>query len=181
MGLREEKGRIRAELSAIRIRPEERERASSLICDRIRSLEVWKDAKTVLLFAPLPDEPDILELVDCSKIICFPRYKSDRAYESAVINDLMDLVTGKFGIREPSVECPNTKAGDIDLTVIPGVAFDRYCNRLGRGRGFYDRWLLQLAGWKIGVGYDHQLVHAIPTEPHDVQLDMVAAPSHMVD
>ena len=57
MGLKEEKARIRAELSAIRIRPEERELDSSLICDRIQLLEAWKKAKIILLFAPLPDEP----------------------------------------------------------------------------------------------------------------------------
>ena len=179
MGLKEEKARIRAELNAIRIRPEERELDSSLICDRIQLLEAWKKAKIILLFAPLPDEPDVLRLYDCSKIICFPRYKADRGYEAAIINNLKDLVPGKFGIREPSGKCAKVEAADIDLTLVPGVAFGRNRSRLGRGRGFYDRWLMQLAGRRIGVGFDHQLVSGIPTEPHDVQLDLVVVPSCM--
>ena len=177
MGVKEEKARVRAELGAIRIRPNERNEASVLICERIASLDEWISAKTVLLYAPLADEPDILSLVDPSKTVCFPRYNADRTYEAAVISNLEDLVTGKFGIMEPTVKCNKLEASEINLTLVPGVAFDREMNRLGRGRGFYDRWLMDLSGKKIGVGFDHQLLDTIPFEPHDAQLDVIAVPS----
>jgi len=65
--------------------------------------------------------------------------------------------------------------------IVPGLAFGKDCYRLGRGRGFYDRWLTELAGHKIGVGYDHQLIETVPREEHDVQLGGVATPSCWVD
>ena len=180
MGVKEEKARVRSELGAIRIRPDERNKASALICERISSLDEWIAAKTVLLYAPLPDEPDILPLVDRSKTICFPRYNADRTYEAAAINDIEDLVIGKFSIMEPSDKCTKLKADEINLTLVPGVAFDKDMNRLGRGRGFYDRWLMELSGEKLGVGFDHQLLDLVPAEPHDVHMDIIITPSRAI-
>ena len=97
-----------------------------------------------------------------------------------MVTDLKDLLPGKFGILEPSENCVKVDASEIDLTLVPGLAFDQYRNRLGRGRGFYDRWLMQLSGKRIGVGFDYQLVDTVPTEPHDIQLDLIALPSRIV-
>ena len=180
MGEKKKKAKVRSELGAIRIRPNERNEASALICERISSLDEWISAKTVLLYAPLPDEPDILRLVERSKTICFPRYNVDRTYEAAAINDLEDLVPGKFGIMEPSNKCNNLEASKINLILVPGVAFDTDMNRLGRGRGFYDCWLKDLSGKKIGVAFDHQLLDLVPTEAHDVQLNSIVMPSRTI-
>jgi 5-formyltetrahydrofolate cyclo-ligase len=177
MAVNEEKAKVRAAISAIRIRPEEREEASSAIHDRIMRLKEWQDAETVLLYAPLPDEPDVERLFDQSKRICFPRFKVDRDYQSAIVETVQDLVVGKFGIKEPPPKANEVGGSSIDITLVPGLAFDEDCNRLGRGRGFYDRWLPQLSGVKIGIGFDHQLIGAVPNEPHDHQLDMVVMPS----
>jgi len=177
MGVKEDKAKVRAELGTIRIRPEERKEASVLICNRILSLHEWISAKTVLLYAPLPDEPDILSLIDDSKTICFPRYNTDRTYEAAAINHLNDLAPGKFGILEPPDRCNKVKPTEINLTLVPGVAFDKDMNRLGRGRGFYDRWLKELSGEKLGVGFDRQLIDLVPAEPHDVRMGLVITPS----
>ena len=177
MAVNEEKIKVRAEISAIRIRPEEREEASLAICNRIKALEVWRGAKTVLLYAPLPDELDVMRLFDHSKTVCFPRFKSNRGYESVAAECIEDLVAGKFGIQEPPPEAKEIRASDIDITLVSGLAFDEACNRLGRGRGFYDRWLPQISGIKIGIGFDHQLIDAVPTDNHDHQLDMVVMPS----
>jgi len=180
MAVNEEKAKVRAEICAIRIRPEEREEASSAICNRIKALEVWKCALRVLLFASLPDEPGIMRLFDPKKIICFPRFKPDRGYQSAISKSINDLVPGKFGILEPPKEAQEVEASSIDITLVPGLAFDKLCNRLGRGRGFYDQWLSQLSGTKIGVGFDHQLLGSIPVEEHDRKLDMVITPSEEI-
>jgi 5-formyltetrahydrofolate cyclo-ligase len=181
MEANEEKAKIRAEISTIRIRPEERKEASSAIYDRIKSLEVWQNAQTVLLYAPLPDEPDVMWLFDESKRICFPRFRADRGYESALVEATQDLVVGKFGIPEPSPKANEVNALGIDITLVPGLAFDEACSRLGRGRGFYDRWLPQISGIKVGIGFDHQLIGAVPTEAHDHQLDMVVVPSRAIN
>ena len=84
------------------------------------------------------------------------------------------LVFGAFGILEPQGERP-CPAGEIDLVVCPGVAFTADGRRLGRGRGYYDRYLGDPAfrGFRVGVCYAHQLVDDLPVEPHDVRMDRV--------
>jgi 5-formyltetrahydrofolate cyclo-ligase len=96
------------------------------------------------------------------------------------VDDPGDLMPGKFGVLEPVAEAPEVPPEGVDLIVVPGLAFDKECYRLGHGRGFYDQWLLALPGMKIGVGFDHQLLDLVPREPHDVQLDGVIVPSRCV-
>ena len=76
-----------------------------------------------------------------------------------------DIVTGKFGVREPAAHCAEIPLEKFDLVLVPGMAFDLRGNRLGRGRGFYDRLLENISGVKCGVGYDFQLLENIPAEP----------------
>ena len=83
------------------------------------------------------------------------------------------LAPGAFHIEEPRGE-PFTDYAGIDLAVIPGVAFDRAGNRLGRGKGYYDRLLPRLADtYKIGLCYPFQLADSLPAEAHDVRMDEV--------
>ena len=83
------------------------------------------------------------------------------------------LKTGVFGILEPSEDCEAVPESEIDLIIVPGVAFDRQHNRLGRGKGFYDRLLSTLDVPKIGICYDFQLKDQIPTEPFDRKMDLI--------
>ena len=79
----------------------------------------------------------------------------------------------QFGIGEPTGP-EFTDLESIDMIIVPGVAFDSHGNRMGRGRGFYDRLLKSTPNAaKIGVGYDFQLLDTIPVEPHDVPMDCV--------
>jgi 5-formyltetrahydrofolate cyclo-ligase len=68
----------------------------------------------------------------------------------------------------------------FDLVLVPGMAFDLHGDRLGRGRGFYDRLLAEASGVKCGVGYDFQLLEKIPAEPHDAKVDFIFTPSRCV-
>ena len=181
MGIKEDKAAVRAEISAFRIHPEERARASVAVCDRVSKRVEWVSAGTVLLYAPLPDELDVLSLISAGKRFCFPRYQADRCYSAAWVRSPEALVPGKFGIPEPPVDAVQIPASEVDFVIVPGLAFDMDCHRMGRGRGFYDRWLTELAGQKIGVGFDHQLIERVPREEHDVQLDGVVTPSCWVE
>lgn len=79
---------------------------------------------------------------------------------------------GAFQIEEPTGnDCVN--CSDIEVIVVPGVAYDRNGNRLGRGKGFYDRLLENYKGYKIGVGYPFQVLESLPVDEHDVKMDMV--------
>ena len=82
------------------------------------------------------------------------------------------METGYREIQEPAgEECVNPS--EIDIAIIPGVAFDRHCNRLGRGKGFYDRLIPYLECKKIGLSFDFQIVEQVPCEEFDKPLDMV--------
>jgi 5-formyltetrahydrofolate cyclo-ligase len=81
---------------------------------------------------------------------------------------------GAFGIREPVGETINDY-GQIELAVIPGMAFDRSGNRLGRGKGYYDRFVPQLSAYKIGLCFPFQLVDNVPADTYDQLMDEVIA------
>lgn len=180
MDIKAEKAAVRAEMSAFRIRPEERATASAAVCEWLRAREDWHAADTLLLYAPLPDELDVMPLMDAGKRFCFPRYQADRVYAAAWVKDAAALVPGQFGILEPPPDAPEIPPDEVELVIVPGLAFGADCHRLGRGRGFYDRWLTVLGGRKIGVGFDHQLIDTVPRESHDVQLHGVATPSRWI-
>ena len=177
MGIKEDKAVVREQMRGFRISESECAEASTAIRDALTALACWKSAGTVLLFAPLPDEPDTFVLPRDGKRFCYPRYHADRGYEAALADVPDELLPGKFGVLEPTPEALEVLASEVDLVLVPGMAFDEECYRLGRGRGFYDRWLLALPGLKIGLGFDHQLIDRVPREAHDVKLDGVIIPS----
>ena len=178
MGIQKAKAALRAEMASIRVRPDERSLDSVAICQHVKALPEWAEARVILLFAALPDEPDVYGLWDESKQVCLPRFRADRTYEAAFVMNRNDLVSGQFGILEPPKNAVCVGPSEVDLVITPGVAFDAAGHRLGRGRGFYDRWLEGLTAFRCGVGYDHQLVHdSVPHEPHDARMGVVVTPS----
>ncbi|MGB0581825.1 MAG: 5-formyltetrahydrofolate cyclo-ligase [Limisphaerales bacterium] len=151
---------------------------------RLVASETWRAAGRVLLFSPLPDEPQFSEVWESNdgKTLCLPRFVADTgAYEAAVIaNRETDLVKGKFGIPEPGPECSSLLLNQLDLVLVPGVAFTPFGARLGRGRGFYDRILAAVTGRKIGVAFDEQLVDELPVESHDQWVDAILTPTRWI-
>ena len=176
MGIAEEKAALRAKMAAVRLTPEERAEASAAVCAQIEQSDFWQKARVVLLFAPLADEPDLTRLCIEGKQLCFPR-TVDEGYEVGRGYGFAELDTGRFGVLEPPRSQPAVPRDLIDLVLVPGMAFDNACRRLGRGGGFYDRWLGELTGGKIGVGFEHQRIRRVPSEPHDRVLDAVVFPS----
>ena len=130
-------------------------------------------AERVMLYNALPDEVQtqaFLEKWHLKKQIILPTVVGDDIIPVAYEKDT-DFAVGDFNILEPQNE---PYKGDFDLIVVPGVAFDRKGNRLGRGRGYYDRFLCQhLSVKRIGICFDFQLVDEIPTEPFDIRMDEV--------
>ncbi|MGA2854718.1 MAG: 5-formyltetrahydrofolate cyclo-ligase [Verrucomicrobiota bacterium] len=169
---------IRAALE--KISPAVRAVESIDLCDRLEAQ--LRSAHTILFFAPLADELDVWPLLEkflaAGKICALPFFDaSTQSYSARQVQNLAsDISTGKFGIREPVANCPEIPLEKFDLILVPGVAFDWNGNRLGRGRGFYDRLLKQVSGLKCGVGYDFQLIGKIPMEPHDAKVNFVVTP-----
>ena len=165
----------------------ERAAAATQLCARIKTLELWRAAKSVLFFAPLPDEPDIWPLVEgflnSKKTVALPRFDSAaNKYVACQIENLAeDVVSGKFGIREPKNSCHILPLNRFDLILVPGVAFDLHGRRLGRGKGYYDQLLTEVRGKTCGIAFDEQIVAAIPVEPHDIPLNCILTPTRSIE
>ncbi|HUA37332.1 MAG TPA: 5-formyltetrahydrofolate cyclo-ligase [Candidatus Sulfopaludibacter sp.] len=181
-----QKGALRKQLREAlqKLSPAVRAAESIELCDRLEPQ--LQSARTILFFAPLPEEPDVWPLLEkmlpTKKICALPAFNSTaRTYLARQVRNLTsDLSAGKFGIREPSATCGEIRPDQFDLVLVPAVAFDWHGHRLGRGGGFYDRLLAKAHGIKCGVAFDAQMVKAIPAETHDVRMDFIATPSRLV-
>ncbi len=171
---------MRASLAAIK--PEDAWWMSGNACRKVAEAPAWNSAKTVLVYAPLPDElnctPAAMVALECGVRVCVPRVDwPNRRLEAVPITDFnADLLPDRHAVRSPRPDLPAIDPALIDAALIPGLAFDRAGGRLGRGGGFYDR-LLATPGFravKIGVGFGVQLVVDVPRAAHDVRVDIVA-------
>ncbi len=156
-----------------RLQPEERAEMSAVLCDRIRSRDEFREAKVVMMYYPIQNEPDIRPLMEeykDEKIILLP-VAHRKKMEMRRYTGKAGLHRGNFGIPEPAGE-PFTGAPDI--IIVPGVAFDKEANRLGRGGGYYDRFLKHFhRAKKYAVAYDFQIVKKVPMASFDMQMDAV--------
>lgn len=155
---------------------EQRRAASEQIFAAVEALPAFAAARCVAVFCSLADEPDteaFLMRWSNSKQLFVPRVEGDvmrfYAYDPAV------LATGAFGIAEPACAGVCCDPAAIDLIVVPGTAFTAAGERIGRGRGYYDKYLAQqgMRALRVGVCYAHQLVDRLPVEAHDVGMDVV--------
>jgi 5-formyltetrahydrofolate cyclo-ligase len=166
-----------------RLTPANRAVASTQLCGRLKEQGIWREARSILFFAPLPDEPDLWPLLAGAlvenKLVALPYFDPEtRAYFARRIRDLTtDVGIAHFGIREPLPSCPDQPLNQLDLVLVPGVGFDCDGRRLGRGKGYYDRLLKLVRGVKCGVAFDEQMVSAIPVTPHDVDLNCILTPT----
>ena len=136
-------------------------------------------AQTILLYHALPDEVDTRPLLSAlylqGKTLLLPKVISDTEMTIHRYDGENALSKGlSFGIMEPD-NSPFTDYSAIDLMIIPGMAFDNIGNRLGRGRGYYDRFLSQMPCnvYKIGVCFPFQIVPVVPSDSHDIVMDEV--------
>lgn len=155
--------------------PEQRSEASHRIFSEVESLPSFARVRVIALFAALPDEPQTKEFIERwrdRKRIVLPRIEGSEMRFYDYTPDSMQ--SGSFGIDEPQGATP-CATEDIEMMIMPGVAFTSNGCRMGRGKGFYDRYLSQ-AGFRamtIGVCFKEQMVEQIPTEMHDKRVDMV--------
>jgi 5-formyltetrahydrofolate cyclo-ligase len=163
-----------------------RERASAGACALLQDQKAWQEARSIFFYSPLPNELDIWALVPealkLGKTVLLPRFEEATGiYGAAQVTDIgADLTPGKFGIQEPGNHTAWHPLNQLDLTLVPGVAFDACGGRLGRGRGFYDRLLAQVSGAKCGIAFDEQLAPHIPSEPHDIRLNCILTPTRWI-
>ena len=166
---------LRAHIKALKKQhtQEQLQEQSEVLLGKLEQHPAFVNAERVMLYSALPDEVQtqaFLEKWHLRKILILPTVVGDDIIPVEYGQDTTFAV-GDFNILEPQND-PYT--GGFDLIVVPGVAFDRQGNRLGRGKGYYDRFLSQhLDVRRIGICFDFQLVDEVPAEPFDIRMDEV--------
>lgn len=153
---------------------------SQQILDQLEKMTCFREAKTVLLYYPIQNEVDVLPLVKKykhEKTLLFPvSHRYGMTVHPYAGNKNMHR--GKFGIPEPTTPAYE---GEIDLVIVPAVAFDEKGRRLGRGGGYYDRFIKKLThAVLVGVGYDFQLIDEVPAARHDQRVHRIILPSKTI-
>ncbi|MCM1518351.1 MAG: 5-formyltetrahydrofolate cyclo-ligase [Pseudoflavonifractor sp.] len=159
----------------------ERRARAEMIFRRVVGIPRFATARNVLAYHALPDEvptADILRRCAAVKELFLPRVHGDTLEILPYRPDMMQR--GSFQIMEPMGH-DTVDVRMMDVIIVPGVAFDRAGNRVGRGKGYYDR-LLESHGDAvlIGIGYDFQLVEGIESEPHDVRMDYIVTDKEII-
>ena len=145
------------------------------VIERLLHHERVRQARTVLMYWSLPDEVDTHQAVDTLlthvKKVLLPVVTDHCSMELREYEGRATLREGAFHIYEPTGR-PFAQYDEIDVAVIPGMSFDNHGNRLGRGKGYYDRFLSQHPGiYKIGICFPFQKRDTIPADEHDIQMD----------
>lgn len=160
--------------------PEERARQSTIIIQKLKALPKFQNAQKVLLYVSLPYEVHTHALIrECleTKEVYLPKVNlAQGMIELYRLEKWSDLTRGPFGALEP-VSTAKIDAGELDLAVIPGVAFTLAGKRLGHGLGYYDKLLAQAPQlYTIGLAYAQQMKEDLPLEEHDINLHLVLSP-----
>lgn len=146
---------------------------SEVILSKLEKHKAFKDANIVMLYASLPDEVNTHSFIEKwrnKKHIILPTVSGDDIIPVELGKETT-FATGDFNIMEPQNEPYH---GSFDLIVVPGVAFDSDGNRIGRGKGYYDRFLSHHPKVKrIGICFDFQYIDKVPTEENDIKMDEV--------
>ena len=158
-----------ATLSAI-----EKEKRATALLQKVFAHPAFQQAQRIMLFWSLPDEINSLPLIEhalaVGKQVYLPVVKDDilliKPYNAT------QMAVGAFSINEPQ-GAATYSASEMDLIIVPGVAFDVYGNRMGRGKGYYDKLLTNATAYTIGVGYAEQSYLSIPVEEHDKVLNEI--------
>jgi len=186
MVLKKEKSELRQKLieRLLSLAKEELKRRSENVTEKLSQLPIYKDAKVIMAYYPLRGEVDIKEMMKKdwgAKRWCFPVMELEknhlRIFEVTNLDE--DFIKGPFGVMQPDTQkAKEVDISEIDLVIVPGLAFDRQRNRLGRGAGFYDRFLKSIKppAKKAGVAFDFQVLQNLPIHlPFDEKVDLVVS------
>ncbi len=179
------KAALRKEIRALlrQLPPEEKQRQAYAAAARVLRCEQFLRARTLMLYRSTPLEIDTVPLLIAAeaagKKVAYPVCVDDFSMIAAVPGSPDAWQRGRYGIWAPALERSEIITPEqIDLVIVPGVAFDRQCFRLGQGRGYYDRFLSAAHAYRIGCAFDVQIVPALPAEAHDIPMDLVVSAHH---
>ena len=166
---------LRARLKALS--PAQRQAGDDALLRRFLSLPQVEAAQTLLLYHGMGTEPDtsrmLVPLWEAGKRLCLPRCLPENTLEARLIRPDSRLVRHAYGMWEPGEDCPPVGPEEIDLALVPGLAFDRSGGRLGQGGGYYDRWLAGFSGLTVALCRKLTLLDRVPRQTHDRPVELV--------
>lgn len=158
--------------------------ASQSIIEHLENWDDFKRARTVLFFAALAGEPDIVPLAKKylgKKQIAFPQIADSVNMQARQITSIDELMPRSLGIQEPGEGSEPVLPQNIDLVFVPALGVDTAGNRLGFGKGYYDRFLQHFSGITCAVVFDGQFMDTVPHDSHDFSMDFIATPTGVFD
>jgi 5-formyltetrahydrofolate cyclo-ligase len=170
------KNQIRKEMSVLRQNLSDYEHAeqSSQVFKKVEQLPFFEKAKVVMAYWSVKDElatHDFIRKWSKEKTIVLPCIEGEQLLPGRFTDETVLRPHHRFKIPEPVGEKINPQ--EIDLVIVPGLAFDRRNHRLGYGKGFYDRFLSGLSAYKVGVCFRFQMMEELPVNEFDVALDLI--------
>lgn len=150
------------------------------IIKRLKGLECFEKRKNLCIYVSKKREittHGLIKEILLKKNVLVPYIDGDEM-KIMPIKSFKELSEGKFMILEPKTK--KEFLGKIDLVIVPGIAFDRSCNRLGRGKGYYDKFLKKIDVEKIGLALEEQIIKEVPCEQHDIPLDIIITEKRMI-
>ncbi len=156
-------------------------RKSGAVEKLLVELPEFRNAGTALFYYPRNSEVDTRNLMKnwiLLNELYLPKLEKDNSFKAIRCRNLTAMDAGRYGIPEPS---GNEEAGRLEIIIIPGLAFDESGNRIGMGKGYYDRFLSRQKGAvKIALAYESQILAGIPKEPYDVPVDMIVTEKRVI-
>ncbi|HOT21090.1 MAG TPA: 5-formyltetrahydrofolate cyclo-ligase [Sedimentibacter sp.] len=177
----ESKSQLRKRVLNVRnnMSKEDVKKNSNAIMDKITSLDIYKQSKVVFIYMDFKNEvitSNLIKRMLCEKKrVVIPYTDSiNTVLIPSEITKESDLKQNSFGYFEPKSILP-VNIEEIDLVIVPGVVFDKNLNRIGFGKGYYDKILNRLkpSAKKVALAHDFQVLEDIPAEEHDVKMDMI--------
>lgn len=173
-----EKGKLRKEIRLLKdqFSSEELTAMSETTIQKLKCSLRFQSAKTVMMYYSLPDEVnthDFIHEITADKNVVLPVVIDHENIELRIFHNSDEMKYGAYDIMEPTGEVFD-RYEEIDVAVIPGMAFDRNGHRLGRGKGYYDRFLKKIPNaYKIGICFNFQKVENVPSSEYDVNMNEV--------
>lgn len=154
-----------------------RQRADRAIFEKLLKNSRVKNAKVVMTYVSMGSEADTIRLIEGllaeGKRVAVP-VVAGKELEVSYITSLNELAPGRFGIFEPKEQFfKRCSPMDIDVVIVPGIAFDKKGHRIGYGAGYYDRFLPRTRAFKIGICHDECIVDDTFAQPHDIAVDYI--------
>ena len=171
-----EKDKIRNEMLLKRKKIDNKRELSTIIVNKMKNMDIYKEAKVICLYKALSNEVNVDELIIDSlsnkKIVLLPKVYEDKLIFIR-INENTIYEKSCFNVLEPMFNKNLVYDKKIDLVIVPGLCFDKKMNRIGYGKGYYDAFLIDKAVCKVGVCFSHQILDSIPINDYDIKMELI--------